>query len=319
MPTDLDGNVMDFYGRSLYEIKGSTRVGDGPNDVEYDLELLNDPFDVDFGRREDVGAHLVGSKMVLGGNDDGPFHSPVIDIDFPVIQNSVTHENGTHQSITMWDRIGNTGKAEYEMLLGMLRDLELAWDAQIVSHNRDTKIYWSVPVHVVPSTSPGHHHLYINKALEWNEYVGLLAAFEEAQVISDGYLYFCLKRQESHVRYPGVSKPPGAHSSDGGNFESVRSVGGGGVADGIGKTNRAIAQSQRLPAVIMGDPPYSAPRPSPGKPSTHSAASSHPALKGINIHESWSTSSVGQFLHEHLEGKRTATSLRDTLEGGIPF
>lgn len=59
---------------------------------------------------------------------------------------------------------------------------------------------------LVPSSQPGHFHLYINKPMEWEKYVAMLEAMEAAGVIGPGYLRYTKKRGYSTVRYPGVTK-----------------------------------------------------------------------------------------------------------------
>lgn len=59
---------------------------------------------------------------------------------------------------------------------------------------------------LVPSTETGHFHLYINKAMEWEKFVAMLEAMQEAGVIGPGYLRYTKKRGFATVRYPGVTK-----------------------------------------------------------------------------------------------------------------
>lgn len=62
------------------------------------------------------------------------------------------------------------------------------------------------PVAVVPSTTPGHFHLYIDKELTWNQYQALLRGLADAGIIEMGYLQASEARQFTSVRMPSVKK-----------------------------------------------------------------------------------------------------------------
>jgi hypothetical protein len=59
---------------------------------------------------------------------------------------------------------------------------------------------------LLPSTQENHFHLYINKPMEWEKFVAILEALEDAGVIGPGYLRYTKKRGFATVRYPGVTK-----------------------------------------------------------------------------------------------------------------
>lgn len=63
-----------------------------------------------------------------------------------------------------------------------------------------------LPCMLVPSSQPGHFHLYINRVMEWEKFVAILEALEDARVIGPGYLRYTKKRGYATVRYPGVTK-----------------------------------------------------------------------------------------------------------------
>ncbi len=60
---------------------------------------------------------------------------------------------------------------------------------------------------LVASSSPGHYHLVIDKALPWPAYSKLLTALAEAGVIEDGYNAASQSRQASMARTPWTKKP----------------------------------------------------------------------------------------------------------------
>lgn len=63
-----------------------------------------------------------------------------------------------------------------------------------------------LPAALVPSTTEGHYHLYIDKELTWTEYKKLLLAMAEAGVIEDGYAMASIQRRATHLRTPWTSK-----------------------------------------------------------------------------------------------------------------
>lgn len=63
------------------------------------------------------------------------------------------------------------------------------------------------PMAIVPSTTPGHGHLYLDKVLTWSQYVKLLEVLAEVGVLEDGYVQASIAREFTSVRLPWVKKP----------------------------------------------------------------------------------------------------------------
>lgn len=69
-------------------------------------------------------------------------------------------------------------------------------------------------VRLVPSTTPGHYHLYLDGiSMPWWKYRIVLAVLGWAGVIQRGYAKWAIHRGQSFVRRPGVEKPAWASSS----------------------------------------------------------------------------------------------------------
>lgn len=64
-----------------------------------------------------------------------------------------------------------------------------------------------IPVSVVPSTTPGNCHLYIDKKVTWGQYKNLLVALYECGIIEPGYLSASMAHEKTFVRKPGHPKP----------------------------------------------------------------------------------------------------------------
>lgn len=63
-----------------------------------------------------------------------------------------------------------------------------------------------VPHVLVPSSTPGHSHLYLDVAMSWEEYQNLLKALRDVGIIEEGYYQGALARGHSDVRLPWIKK-----------------------------------------------------------------------------------------------------------------
>lgn len=63
-----------------------------------------------------------------------------------------------------------------------------------------------VPVHVVPSSTPGHGHLYIDHELSWDDYERLMLLMAEIGLLEHGYVAASIRRGFTSVRLPWVRK-----------------------------------------------------------------------------------------------------------------
>lgn len=98
------------------------------------------------------------------------------------------------------------------------RDPATAETANLVGSQTITGLHMPVldidfPAHLEPSTTPGHFHLYLNRAMTWDDYLLLLAGLHLAGVIEEGFYLMTVKRGQSFVRLPGVKKLPGEEGS----------------------------------------------------------------------------------------------------------
>ncbi|MEU7814082.1 hypothetical protein [Pseudonocardia sp. NPDC049154] len=62
------------------------------------------------------------------------------------------------------------------------------------------------PVRVLESSTPGHHHLFIDKAVSWAKYQHVLHALAVAGVVEPGYVAASIDRGCTAVRLPWVKK-----------------------------------------------------------------------------------------------------------------
>lgn len=64
------------------------------------------------------------------------------------------------------------------------------------------------PAKLVPSSTPGHFHLYLDTKVPWPKYEKLLWALAEAGIIEQGYAQASVSYRATVVRKPGVKKAP---------------------------------------------------------------------------------------------------------------
>lgn len=64
-----------------------------------------------------------------------------------------------------------------------------------------------LPVHVLPSSTEGHFHLYIEHELTWKQYKELLAVMVKCGIVEEGYFKAALSSRMTLLRKPGVRKP----------------------------------------------------------------------------------------------------------------
>lgn len=66
-----------------------------------------------------------------------------------------------------------------------------------------------LPVHAIPSSTPGHSHLYFDVELSWPDYLRLLRVIRDIGILQDGFYRSAKSRGTTLLRLPGVPKPDG--------------------------------------------------------------------------------------------------------------
>lgn len=66
------------------------------------------------------------------------------------------------------------------------------------------------PCRLVPSTTDGHYHLYLDKPMSWEDYTALLQILMVVGILEEGYVSAALKRKSTFVRAPWEKKIPDA-------------------------------------------------------------------------------------------------------------
>lgn len=102
------------------------------------------------------------------------------------------------------------GDSDYDTTSQRADDVE---DANLVTSKVAGRVFRHKPVldidfpaQLVPSSTPGHFHLFLDKEMEDETYWKLLEALADAGVIEHGYFKASVRRGFTAVRLPWVKK-----------------------------------------------------------------------------------------------------------------
>ena len=65
-----------------------------------------------------------------------------------------------------------------------------------------------LPAQLIPSSTPGHYHLIIDREVTWEHYAAMLITMGAAGILEPGYVGASLARGYTAVRLPWVKKQP---------------------------------------------------------------------------------------------------------------
>lgn len=69
--------------------------------------------------------------------------------------------------------------------------------------------------HLIPSSTPGKYHLYLDKQIPWADYRDLLDAFYRVGMIEKGWYENAIRDKRTYVRLPHIHKPTPDTGEDG--------------------------------------------------------------------------------------------------------
>lgn len=154
------------------------------------------------------------SGHIPGVDHTPPLHGQVLElVDFhdkgdyeAEDQINVTDENGVETSIPnpAAGRKRVETLAEANVVTSLIKGTDVPGDKYSGLHNPVIDI--DVPVHLVPSSTPGHGHLYVEKPMPWSDLKKLLEVMVEVGLVEPGYLGASDKRGHTCVRLPGMKK-----------------------------------------------------------------------------------------------------------------
>jgi len=182
----------------------------------------NDPYELDDEETEDLKDGAANARNVHVGLDGGAntFSSAlvVIDDDYPPVQRTGQHTialdldfscqvvSGGGTTVIgldfvqggVWDGIDLHPLIHALYVLGVGSQFSLT-PRGLVFETPDYATW-------VPSSTPGHGHLYIDTILWWDEYEALLQAFAWSGLLEPGYAGASIRRRATHLRLPWVKK-----------------------------------------------------------------------------------------------------------------
>lgn len=65
-----------------------------------------------------------------------------------------------------------------------------------------------LPGSMVESSTPGHHHLFLDKVMSWDDFQRLLWVMTDLGLVEEGYASASTKRGYTAVRLPWIGKEP---------------------------------------------------------------------------------------------------------------
>lgn len=148
-------------------------------------------------------AQLVASLTVSGR------HAPVLDIDFPA---TLTRISGTSRILI---KSPTPDSGQIARLGGRLVDCgfvapsERERSVQLVKPDGGaaaTLFTLNVGAKLLPSSTEGHFHLYIDHETTWNKFLQLMGVMYAAGFLGLDYFQMCVQSEMSFVRKPGVTK-----------------------------------------------------------------------------------------------------------------
>jgi hypothetical protein len=128
--------------------------------------------------------------------EDGDYEGGAIRTDEPDKADVITSHTG---EVTEDKRPKRTGPTNW---LDLMEDSDLAPE-----HLHRPVLDIDFPAHLIPSTTEGHFHLYLDKAVTWEKYERLLTVLGEVGILEQGYVDASIARGYSSVRLPWVKKP----------------------------------------------------------------------------------------------------------------
>jgi hypothetical protein len=81
-----------------------------------------------------------------------------------------------------------------------------SWSSRTPRGNHLPLIDLDFPHQYLPSSTPGHGHLYLDREISWFRWVVLMIGLYSGGVVEKGYFWWSLRRGQNYLRKPGVLK-----------------------------------------------------------------------------------------------------------------
>ena len=125
---------------------------------------------IDFEGKADTDDYMLYEEPVVAGVEEANVMTSVVSGSH-ILPNAAEPEAGTHADV---------------------------WHAPVIDLD--------FPCELIPSSTPGHFHLVIDKKLSWAKYSKLLDALADAGLVEEGYANASLQRGYTSIRLPWVKR-----------------------------------------------------------------------------------------------------------------
>jgi len=136
-------------------------------------------------------------------------HAPVLDIDFPATLTQISGAARILIESPMPDPGQIANLRDCLVDCGFVAPLERSLGVQMIKLDDDrlaTLFAFNVGIRLLPSSTAGHYHLYIDHETTWDKFQRLLSAMYAAGFLGFDYYQMCTQSKMSFVRKPGVTK-----------------------------------------------------------------------------------------------------------------
>lgn len=108
--------------------------------------------------------------------------------------------------VLKWGSSSDEGAADTREQVASLDEADVMTSHITGTRKHSVMLDLDVPAKLVPSSTPGHSHLYIDVEMNWPTYSALLSALIDAQVIEYGYGAVSKRRRYTSLRLPWIKK-----------------------------------------------------------------------------------------------------------------
>lgn len=104
------------------------------------------------------------------------------------------------------DRVGNYNGGSFPRTAGVTEQEANLVSSEMEDGNHAPALDIDFPCYTLPSSTPGHAHLYFDKPLSWKDYKKLLTTLYEIGYIEEGFYRAAIRTKATYLRLPGILK-----------------------------------------------------------------------------------------------------------------